>query len=245
RNDNFEAFVYRSDDYGRTWTRLGADLPAEPVNVVREDPKNPDIVYVGTDHGVYVSTDRGEHFSGLVKDFPAVPVHDLVVQAKSSELLIGTHGRSMYKVGVAQLQELTPEVLAQTLYVFEVSKRRASRSWGMKQAWQELKEPEMPVVYYAKTSGKVQWTVSTKDGLELQSGKVEAKAGLNTLVYNFDVAEDAVRKYEKSLEAGEKEKEKTPKLNKADTGKYYLQKGVYVLNLEKDGVRTSIEFVLE
>ena len=245
RNDNFTAFVYRSDDYGRTWTRLGTDLPAEPVNVVREDPKNPDIVYVGTDHGVYVSIDRGEHFSSLVKDFPAVPVHDLVVQAKASELLIGTHGRSMYKIGIAQLQELTPEVLAETIHVFEISKRRASRSWGMKQAWQELKEPEMPVVFYAKTSGKMHWTVSTKDGLELQSGSVEAKTGLNTLVYNFDVVENALRKYEKRLEADVKDKEKAPKLNKADTGKYYLQKGVYVLNLEKDGVRTGTEFVLE
>lgn len=115
----------------------------------------------------------------------------------------------------------------------------------MKQAWQELKEPEMPVVFYAKTSGKMQWTVSTKDGLELQSGSVEAKTGLNTLVYNFDVVENALRKYEKRLEADVKDKEKAPKLNKADTGKYYLQKGVYVLNLEKDGVRTGTEFVLE
>jgi hypothetical protein len=151
----------------------------------------------------------------------------------------------MYKVGITQLQELTPEVLAETVHVFEISKRRASRSWGMKQAWQELKEPEMPVAFYAKTSGKVNWSVSTKDGLALQNGSVEAKAGLNTLVYNFEVRDNAVHKYEKSLEAAVKEKEKTPKLNKADTGKYYLQKGVYVLNLEKDGVRTSTEFVLE
>ncbi len=245
RNDNFEAFVYRSDDHGLNWTRLGADLPAEPVNVVREDPKNPDIVYLGTDHGMYVSIDRGEHFEGLAKDFPAVPVHDLVVQASASDLLVGTHGRSMYKVSVAQLQELTPEVLAKTVHVFEVSKRRVSRNWGMKQPWQELKAPEMPVVYYSQTAGKVRWTVSTKDGLELQSGAMEAKAGLNTFVYNLDVREDVLKKYEKSLEAAAKEKDKTPKPNKADTGNYYLQKGVYVLILEKDGVRSETEIVLE
>ena len=62
RWDDFSPYLYRSDDYGQNWTRLGPDLPAEPINVVREDPANPDLLYVGTDHGVYVSLNRGQSF---------------------------------------------------------------------------------------------------------------------------------------------------------------------------------------
>ena len=97
RSDNFTPYLYVSEDYGNTWKQLGNDLPNEPINVVREDPKNDSIIYVGTDGGLYVSFDAGNSFmmwnAGLPK---SVPVHDIAIQQRENEIVLGTHGRSLY-----------------------------------------------------------------------------------------------------------------------------------------------------
>jgi len=97
RNDHFEAYIYCSDDYGNTWKRLGTDLPHEPVNVIREDPKSADLLYVGTDGGAYASTDGGRFFQLFTNGLPkAIPVHDIAIQDRENEIVLGTHGRSLY-----------------------------------------------------------------------------------------------------------------------------------------------------
>jgi photosystem II stability/assembly factor-like uncharacterized protein len=104
RFDDFAPYLFVSEDYGTTWTQLGRDLPLEPINVVREDPKNENILYVGTDGGLYVSFDRGKSFmtwnGGLPK---AVPVHDIAIQERENEIVLGTHGRSLY---IAKLEDV-------------------------------------------------------------------------------------------------------------------------------------------
>lgn len=96
RYDEFTAYVYRSDDYGTTWTSLASTLPAEPVNVIAEDPSDARILYLGTDTGVYVSLDGGGRWVSLCAGLPTTPVYDLVVHPREGELIIGTHGRSVF-----------------------------------------------------------------------------------------------------------------------------------------------------
>jgi photosystem II stability/assembly factor-like uncharacterized protein len=104
RYDDFNAYLYVSDDYGTTWTRIGTDLPAEPVNVVKEDPKNENIIYVGTDGGLYVSLNKGRSFMMWNKGLPkSIPVHDIAIQPRDNEIVLGTHGRSFY---VAKLDDV-------------------------------------------------------------------------------------------------------------------------------------------
>ena len=104
RFDDFATYVYISDDYGKTWMQLGKDLPNEPVNVIREDPKNDSILYVGTDGGLYVSFDRGNSFMMWNKGLPkSVPIHDIAIQQRENEIVLGTHGRSIY---IAKLDEV-------------------------------------------------------------------------------------------------------------------------------------------
>lgn len=104
RNDDFSPYLYVSEDFGASWTQIGKDLPAEPINVVKEDPKNQNILYVGTDGGLYVSFNRGQSFmmwtSGLPK---SVPIHDIAIQERENEIVLGTHGRSIY---IAKLEEV-------------------------------------------------------------------------------------------------------------------------------------------
>ncbi|MBL0357334.1 MAG: glycosyl hydrolase [Chitinophagaceae bacterium] len=96
RYDNFTPYLFVSEDYGSAWKQLGTDLPAEPLNVVREDAKNENILYVGSDNGLYASFDMGKTFMTIGCNLPRVPVHDLVIQERENELVAGTHGRSIY-----------------------------------------------------------------------------------------------------------------------------------------------------
>ena len=107
REDHFAPYLYLSEDHGKTWKRIGTELPYEPLNVVKEDPKDENIVYVGTDGGIYVSFDRGANFmlwnAGLPK---SVPVHDIAIQDRENEIVIGTHGRSLYVAKLDDVQGL-------------------------------------------------------------------------------------------------------------------------------------------
>jgi photosystem II stability/assembly factor-like uncharacterized protein len=96
RNDNFTAWLFVSEDYGTTWTQLGTDLPAEPLNVIREDPKKEDIIYVGSDNGLYASFDMGKTFMTMGGNLPRVAIHDIAIQQRDNEIVLGTHGRSIF-----------------------------------------------------------------------------------------------------------------------------------------------------
>ncbi|MBP6000343.1 MAG: hypothetical protein KA534_07815 [Sediminibacterium sp.] len=108
RNDHFNAYVYQSDDYGTTWKQIMKDLPAEPVNVIKEDAVSEKVLYVGTDGGLYVSLDGGVSSMAWTKGLPAsVPVHDLEIHPRDHEIVIGTHGRSLY---IAKLEALRKQI---------------------------------------------------------------------------------------------------------------------------------------
>jgi photosystem II stability/assembly factor-like uncharacterized protein len=106
RYDNFEPFVFVSEDKGISWQPIAGNLPLEPVNVIREDPKNSNILYVGTDGGLYVSLDRGKTYKAWQTGMPrSVPVHDIAIQPRDNEIVIGTHGRSLYVGKLDKLQK--------------------------------------------------------------------------------------------------------------------------------------------
>jgi hypothetical protein len=121
RRGDFRPYVYMTRDGGRSFRSIAANLPAggpDFVHVVREDPVNPELLYLGTDVGVYVSTNRGGSWQKFMAGLPTVPVHDLKVHPRDRELIAGTHGRSIWIADVAPLQDLTPAKLAQAVTVF-------------------------------------------------------------------------------------------------------------------------------
>lgn len=110
RNDHFKAYVYVSEDYGASWKSISSNLPLEPVNVIREDHKFENVLYVGTDGGLYVSKDRGTSWNVWKNGLPhAIPVHDIAVQERENEILIGTHGRSIYVADLNEMHGLEPK----------------------------------------------------------------------------------------------------------------------------------------
>jgi photosystem II stability/assembly factor-like uncharacterized protein len=98
REDDFNVYVWKSTDFGETWQDISGNIPLGPVNVIREDPVNRNILYVGTDIGVYVTTDGGKSWAVLGGNLPSCFVHDLIIHPRDNVIVIGTHGRGMWAV---------------------------------------------------------------------------------------------------------------------------------------------------
>jgi photosystem II stability/assembly factor-like uncharacterized protein len=96
RDDDFTPYVWKSTDYGKTWTSLAKGIPVGPVNVIREDPVRKDILYLGTDMGVFVTTDGGQTWAVLGGNLPTVYAHDLIIHPRDNVIVIATHGRGMW-----------------------------------------------------------------------------------------------------------------------------------------------------
>jgi photosystem II stability/assembly factor-like uncharacterized protein len=96
RDDDFAAYVWKSTNQGKKWVDISGNIPLGPVNVIREDPVNKDILYAGTDIGVYVTTDGGETWNVLGGNLPSTFVHDLIIHPRDNIIVIATHGRGMW-----------------------------------------------------------------------------------------------------------------------------------------------------
>ena len=106
REDDFETYLYMSSDYGKTWKSIAGNLPSESVNVIREDPFDKDILYVGTELGAYCSIDRGKTWHSLCNHLPTCAVHDIAVHPREGDLVIGTHGRSAFVLDAKKIREI-------------------------------------------------------------------------------------------------------------------------------------------
>lgn len=117
--DDRKPYAYRTDDYGRTWTKITTGIPENDfVHVVREDPKRADLLYAGTEHGIFLSFDNGGHWQSLRLNLPDTQVPDLVVQ--ENDLVIATHGRSFYVLDdISILRQVSERVAAEPVHLFE------------------------------------------------------------------------------------------------------------------------------
>ena len=103
-DDDFTAYVYKSTDGGKTFASLAANLPAGPVNVIREDPANPNVLYLGTDFGAFVSTDGGKRWHVLGGGLPSTQVSDLWYQPRDKVIVISTYGRGMWALDASRIK---------------------------------------------------------------------------------------------------------------------------------------------
>ena len=232
RSDHWDAYVYVSEDFGVTWKRIGTDLPAEPVNVIVEHHTNPDLLFVGTDHAVYASLDRGRTFHGFAADLPFVPVHDLKIQTRENDLVIGTHGRSIWVADLEAVAALDDALTTQTLHVFDGGTTSWNGRWGSKRvSWAEAFEPETEFVIWAGTTGSATMRIEDKDGHVLQSFEHTLEAGLNRISYDFSMSEEGASTLEKAPDP-------------ADNGTRYLEAGEYTLRVLMAGADAASNFTL-
>ncbi len=105
RDDDFAPYVWKSTDYGKTWVDISKGIPLGPVNVIREDPVDRNILYVGTDIGVYVSKDGGQTWNVLGGNLPSAYVHDLIIHPRDNIVVVATHGRGMWALDANSVNE--------------------------------------------------------------------------------------------------------------------------------------------
>jgi len=192
RNDDFRPFVYKTTDYGETWTSIAGNLPNKSINVIREDPKNPNLLFVGADFGVFFTLDGGRTWSEM-KDLgmPTQPVHDLLIHPRESDLIVGTHGRGFFIADISVLEEMGDQALAQDAYVFDVKPRV---KWTTRLPYESAtinfngpSEPNGIVVnYYLKAAAPGDVTVQVMQGARvIAETKGPNAAGINQVLWNM------------------------------------------------------------
>jgi Sortilin, neurotensin receptor 3, len=157
RNDDFKTYLYVSTDYGKTWTSIKGNLPESVANVIIQDPVNVNLLYCGLDNGTYVSLDFGKNWQLLNKALN-VASYDMLVHLRDNELVIGTHGRSVYVADVKPLQSLKDVSVG--IMAFANEGIRHSERWGQKSySWSAAFEPGTSILYYV---GKAAPTITVE-----------------------------------------------------------------------------------
>lgn len=223
RKDNFNTYIFRSDDLGKNWKEISANIPNAPVNALAEDKYNKDLLFAGTDNGLYVTFNGGDTWEVFQSGVPNVAIHDLVIQDEARHLLVGTHGRSIYKVDIYPLHQLNSNVLNSALFLFELPEITFLEKWGNPpNAWTKADTPGLDINFFAGASGSYMAEVRTAEGVVVNTAVVEADAGLNIL--SFDLAfskkgkSDYLKKYKRELV-------------EAKNGKTYLPTGTYEVEI--------------
>ena len=121
RAADFQPYIFKTTDYGTTWTQITDGIPdGQAVYVVKEDPRNPNLLFAGTEFGMFYTINGGASWNPLQRNLPVVAVHDIVVHPRENDLVIGTHGRGIWIMDdIWMLQQANEEVLASDGHLFD------------------------------------------------------------------------------------------------------------------------------
>jgi photosystem II stability/assembly factor-like uncharacterized protein len=181
RDDDFAPYVWKSTDHGETWEDISAGIPSGPVNVIREDPKNPSVLYVGTDLGAYVSIDGGRDWHVLSGGLPTTFVHDIVIHPRDDIVVAATHGRGMWAMDARHIQKLTDEVLAKDLHLFETEAVRiVGRRFGG-----PAPGAGAHIFYYLKNGAEVSVLIRDASGDTVKELDGSGDRGVNVAIWDL------------------------------------------------------------
>ena len=234
RNDDFKPYVFVSDDFGATWISI-SNLPNSSVNVIVEDSKNANLLFVGTDNSLFVSLDKGTTWSDFSNGMPRVAVHDLVIQNKANDLVVGTHGRSIYKTNISNLQELNDTIATKSLHLFKINSITASNKWGDKySAWGKISVPEIVIWFYSNEEASVTLTIENDKKSVLHNQKINAVKGLNKVIYDGSISKKDADNWNKTR--------KNINSIAAKNEKYYLPAANYKTSIQNGTTIESMSF---
>ncbi len=196
RNDDLKPYAFVTRDYGVTWSSIANNLPIGNVNVIREDAKNKNLLFAGTEFGVYVSLNGGAEWKKFMTGLPTVRVDDLLIHPRDNDLIAGTHGRGIWIIDdITPLQQLNEKALALDAHLFDL---RPGTQWlndvslsryigGAKLFRGENSQPGTAISYHLKAapSGDVKITISDITGKVLRNLTGTKEAGLNRVQWNL------------------------------------------------------------
>jgi hypothetical protein len=213
----YSPLAYRTSDAGRNWQSIVGNLPVDgPVKVVREDPVNPDLLYAGTEFNLFVSIDRGVHWVKL-GELPTVAVDDIAIQSRDHDLVIATHGRSLFIIDDIQpLQKLTGEVSSSEAHLFPIRPAAGFyqldgfADWSGTSVFRGANPPPGALIsYFVKdyTGNPVKIAISDSSGKPVANLSGSSGPGINRVAWDLKVTKDLLTDYggegQKFVKSGE------------------------------------------
>jgi photosystem II stability/assembly factor-like uncharacterized protein len=195
RSDDLKPYILVTRDYGHTWTLISGTLPPYGnVQVVREDPRNPELLYAGTEFGLFVSLDGGAHWETFMNGYPTVRTDDILIHPRDGDLIAATHGRSIWIADdITPLQQWNANVAASDATLFDVRPAVAYASdirldvstGGQKQFEGENPERGTTIQFYVKAAAEATVGVYEIGGQVLCESSVKAVAGINRVQWTL------------------------------------------------------------
>lgn len=241
RDDFFKPLAYFSDDGGQTWQNLCGGLPiAEPINVIKEDPVDADLLYIGTDRGLYVVHISSGLTTSLSGALPGAAVHDLAIHEKTSTLIVGTHGRGIYKMDLTLVRHGLKKFEAPALGPIATVSHNGRGNYWSKWFPSQHQELVVPVNIPLATDGLV-LHICTADSIPITALKgIPMAAGLQFFPgYNLRITESEVDNWRKASKGSESPSIPT---QPAKDGHYYLPPGRYLTMIQWAGEQQYREF---
>ena len=202
--DDNRPYVFRTRDFGKTWSAINRGLPTDqPAHVVREDPNHPGLLVLGTETGLFYSRDEGERWTALKSGFPATPVYDLKFETRNRDLVVATHGRGLFVLDdVTPLEQLSPEIQKSDLHLFDVAPAHLwsmfSR-YGRSGGWMAQNRPAGALISYYLTqsiepkpntegeraTAPVTIVITAPDGKRVRTLHGPGRAGVNRIAWDL------------------------------------------------------------
>jgi photosystem II stability/assembly factor-like uncharacterized protein len=203
RSDDLKPYVFVTHDYGKTFQNITNNLPQYGnVQVIREDPKNKELLYVGTEFGLFISLDGGKNWQKFMNNYPTVRTDDILVHPRDNDLIVATHGRSVWIADdITPLQQLTPMVKDSDVALFDMrpaiaylNDQQHNQHFGGQKVFVGENAPRGAAInYYLKSaaSGEVKISIADVTGRVIRTLEGTKNAGINRVWWNLAPAPPA------------------------------------------------------
>jgi photosystem II stability/assembly factor-like uncharacterized protein len=193
QRDDFRPFIYKTTDFGQSWVSIAGNMPEGVIHVIVEDKKNPDLLFVGKEFGVWVTIAGGNEWVRMSNNIPTQDIFDLLIHPRENDLVVGTYGRGLYVTDITPLQEMNKEVLSRDVHLFAIEPKvrwiykRRENPYGHRQFQVSNETYGVVINYYLKDTAEEKVPVLIKDigGNELAALEGSGEKGLNRVVWDM------------------------------------------------------------
>ncbi len=195
RSDDDNPYVLVTEDFGQTWKSLRANLPWGSTRVLREDPQNPNVLYLGTEFAVWASINRGESWTKINNNLPTVAVHEIAIHPTAGEIVAATHGRSIWILDVSAVRQFKPSTLDEKAFLFKPQPAVRYRSEPQRgspygtgsRVYAGQNPPRGAQIYYAlkKKPEKISLKVLDYAGRTVRELRVPSEPGLHQVAWDM------------------------------------------------------------
>jgi hypothetical protein len=191
--DDFRPFILKTADFGKTWISVAGDMPDGVIHVIVEDKKNPNLLFIGKEFGVWVTIEGGNKWVRIKNNIPTQDIFDMLIHPRENDLVVGTYGRGLYVTDITPLQEMNKEVLTEGVFLFEIEPKvqwvykRRENPPGHRQFSVPNETYGIVVNYYLKDKAKDKVQVLIQDlmGKEVVTLEGDSEAGLNRVIWDM------------------------------------------------------------